>query len=64
MSRSALWVSEELQEEVRKEEGLNDIERLKNWAENYSSEEEQKGFTESEIKDLAEERFIELQRSR
>ena len=64
MSRSALWVDEELQEEVRKEDGDNDIERLKNWAENYSSEKEQKGYTESEIKDLAEERFIELQRSR
>ena len=54
---------EDLAEEIRDTEGSNNAERLRNWADSFEKEEETRGLrSDSEIKDLAEERFYELQR--
>ena len=63
MATSLSLQNEELAEEIRETEGKNNAERLKNWAENYSGDDSSEEWTESEIKDLAEEKFWELQRS-
>lgn len=58
----------EIVERIEAQEGSNDEERLRNWAENYSSEEEDSEFTEEEIRSIAreeaEDKIYELQRSR
>lgn len=54
MSRKALWVSKELQKEVRNNEGSNDIERLRNWAKNFEEEEEDSESIEDIIYDFIE----------
>ena len=61
MAETTLGVSKEFRKEVRKYDGRNDEERLRNWAKNQSDEET--GRSDEEIKKLAEERFFELQRS-
>lgn len=67
MSTSLSLTDEDLADEIRDCEGDNNAERLRNWARNFEEEEEDSiecSRTEEEIKDLAEERLIELQRSR
>lgn len=51
-----LGVSEEFGEKIREQyEGSNDEERLKNWAEEYESDSDNRGFSEAEIRSMIQE---------
>lgn len=63
MSTTLSLQDEELAEQIRETEGSNNAERLRNWALQYTEEENTEYLTETEIESLVE-RKIEEEKSR